>query len=272
MVTVFDLKTQKVITDIPDIPRPYGILAVPGLKAVYVSAAGKNQVGVIDENSLNVIKYIQAGQTPDGIAYDPKTNKVFVSDENGGTITVIDAKTNEFVENIPFGKGVGNTQYDPVSGLIYSVSGVDDKIAEIDPATDKIINTYQLDAGSFPHGVYIDENTHYALIACQGKARLIVFDLNSKRVIVSETIGDVPDVLAFDPGLRRLYVAAESGVMAVFDVQKGKIVKVGQVFVAAKAHTVSVDKNTHRVYLPLENVNGKPVLRILEPVVAIRKS
>ena len=34
---------------------------------------------------------------------------------------------------------------------------------------------------------------------------------------------------------------------------------------APHAHTVSVDPRTHLVYLPLENVNGRPVLRIFEP-------
>jgi hypothetical protein len=29
---------------------------------------------------------------------------------------------------------------------------------------------------------------------------------------------------------------------------------------------VSVDPRSHLVYLPLENVNGRPVLRILEPM------
>ncbi len=57
IVTVFDLKSQQVLADIPDVPNPYGILAVPGLKTVYVSAAGKSQVGVIDENTLKVTKY-----------------------------------------------------------------------------------------------------------------------------------------------------------------------------------------------------------------------
>ena len=35
---------------------------------------------------------------------------------------------------------------------------------------------------------------------------------------------------------------------------------------AAACHTVSVDPRTHFVYLPLENVNGHPVLRIFEPI------
>jgi hypothetical protein len=34
---------------------------------------------------------------------------------------------------------------------------------------------------------------------------------------------------------------------------------------APHAHSVAVDPATHRVYLPLENVDGKPVLRILAP-------
>lgn len=265
IVTVFDLKTQQVITDIPDIPRPFGILAVPSLKTVYVSAAGKNQVGVIDETTLKVIKYIQAGTTPDGIAFDPNTNKVFVSNENSGTITVIDAKKNERLEDITVGGAVGNTQFDPVSKLIYSVSGADNKLIEIDPNTDKVINKYEIAGCSHPHGFYIDEITHYALITCQGNSKIIVFDLDTKKVIASDTVGANPDVLAFDPGLHRLYVASESGTLSIFDVQKNKVTKIGQLFIADKAHTLSVDKNTHRIYFPLENVNGKPVLRIMEP-------
>lgn len=266
MVTIFDLNSQQVITDIPDIPRPFGILAVPSLKTVYVSAAGKNQVGVIDENSLKVVKYIQAGTTPDGIAYDPNTNKIFVSNENSGTITVIDAKSNERLEDIPVGGAVGNTQFDPVSKLIYSVSGADDKLIEIDPTTNKVVNKYAITGGSHPHGFYIDENTHYALITCQGNNKIIVFDLDTKKIIASDTVGANPDVLAFDPGLHRLYVAAESGNLTMFEVKKNKVTKIGQLFIAEKAHTVSVDKNTHRIYFPLENVNGKPVLRIMEPI------
>lgn len=265
MVTVFDLKNQTVITDIPDIPRPYGILVVPSLKVVYVSAGGKNQVGVIDEDSLKVTKYIQAGVTPDGIAYDPSTKRIFVSNKNSGTVTVIDATNNEHIADILVGGSVGNTHFDPVSKHIYSVSGSDNRLVEIDPTTNKIVAKYDLTGGSHPHGFYIDENTHYALIACQGNNKILVFDLDSKRIISSDTVGAIPDVLAFDPGLHRLYVAAESGFMTIFNVQKGRVSKIAQGFIADKAHTVSVDKNTHKVYLPLENVNGRPVLRILEP-------
>src|SRR5438309_9596617 len=50
MVTVFDLEKQQVIKDIPLASSPYGIIAMPSLKTVYVGVGGNNQVGVIDEN------------------------------------------------------------------------------------------------------------------------------------------------------------------------------------------------------------------------------
>ena len=264
MVTVFDLKGQRVIADIRDVPSPFGILVVPELKTVYVSSSG-NQVAVIDEDSLTVKKFLPAGTTPDGIAYDPGTGKIFVSDENAAMITVIDAGKNEFIGNIPFGGRVGNTQYDPVSGKIYSVSGVLHQLAEIDPVSDKIVRTWDLPDAQ-PHGVYIDSVTHLAFIACQSESILLVFDLGSGKIVSTQTIGQDADVLAFDPGLRRLYIAAESGVLTVFSVDGGTVVKLAGGFIADKAHTIAVDKNTHRIYLPLENVDGKPVMRILEPV------
>jgi hypothetical protein len=70
--------------------------------------------------------------------------------------------------------------------------------------------------------------------------------------------------LAFDPGLQRLYVAAESGVVTVFEERERALQLLGE-YRAPAAHSVSVDPATHRVYLPLENMGGRPVLRILSP-------
>jgi DNA-binding beta-propeller fold protein YncE len=93
----------------------------------------------------------------------------------------------------------------------------------------------------------------------------VVFDLTAKKIIAPNSVGETPDVVALDQGLQRVYVAAESGTLATFDVTQGEVKKVGQVLLASRAHSVSVDQATHRGYVPLENVNGQPVLRILEP-------
>ena len=69
-------------------------------------------------------------------------------------------------------------------------------------------------------------------------------------------------MLAIDPARRRLYVAAESGNVDVFDIAAGPAVKVGSQHVNNDAHGVAVDPDTHLGYFPLANVDGHPVLRI----------
>jgi hypothetical protein len=83
--------------------------------------------------------------------------------------------------------------------------------------------------------------------------------------LASDSVGETPDVVAMDEGLHRLYVAAESGTMAIFAVAPRRVTKIGQGLLAPSAHSVSVDPATHRLYVPLENVDGQPVLRVLEP-------
>lgn len=65
--------------------------------------------------------------------------------------------------------------------------------------------------------------------------------------------------------MMRLYVSAESGTVTVFQSNDTSLILLGS-FVMPHAHTISVDPKTHLVYLPLENVNGLPFLRIMRPV------
>ncbi len=79
-------------------------------------------------------------------------------------------------------------------------------------------------------------------------------------------MGGEPDVLAFDPGMRRLYVASESGVVAVFELNGRDLHLLGRKLLAHEAHSVAVDSATHLVYFPLQNIQGRGVLRVMSPM------
>jgi len=266
MLTVFDTNTGKVVGDVKDLKRVHGVLAVPELHRVYASATGTNELAVIDDQTLQVIARAPAGDYPDGIAYASNVGKLYVSDLHGKSDTVIDAKTNQRIATIELAGGAGNTQYDAASGHIFVTVHRANQIAEIDPQTDKVVGSYPLPGCSESHGLLIDGEHRLAFAACEENAKLAVFDLTQKKMTAVHSIGADPDVLAFDRGLNRLYVSTESGTLTIFEVRGSGLEKVGQGFFAPDAHSVAVDSRTHRVYLPLENVNGKPVLRIAEPL------
>ncbi len=264
-VLVYNTRIQKLTGIIPHISDVHGVLAVPALGRVYASATGRNQVAVISEKTLRVIARVPAGVYPDGLAYDPRTHEVYVSDEAGGTDTVIDTRSNRRVATIRLGGHAGNTQYDPVTGWMFVDVQTQDRLKAINPATRSIVASYPLPGCRHDHGLNVDAPKRLAFIACDGNARLLTFDLDTHRITAVHALGRDPDVLSFDPGWQRLYVASESGVVAVFALQGRKLVKLGQAYLAYEAHSVAEDLQ-HRVYFPLQNLGGRPVLRIMRPM------
>ena len=265
LMTVFDVNKQTIVGDVKDLKRVHGVLAVPALHRVYASATGTNELAVIDDQSLSIIARVPAGDYPDGIAYASKANKIYVSDLHGKTDTVIDAKTNQRVTTIALGGGAGNSQYDSGADRIFVTVDGREELAEIDPNTDQVVARYPLTGCKGSHGLLIDSEHRLAFAACEDNSKLVVFDLEAKQATATLSVGADPDVLAFDAGLRRLYVSAESGIIAIFDEHERGLQKVAEGFFAANAHSVAVDSSTHRAYFPLQNMNGKPVLRIAVP-------
>jgi|GEM_PF-217774 len=265
LMTVFDVNKQTVVEDVKDLKRVHGVLAVPEVHRVYASATGTNELAVIDDQALQVVARVPAGDYPDGIAYASRENKIYVSDLHGRSDTVIDARTNQRLTTISLGGGAGNSQYEPVLDRIFVTVDGREELAEIDPTTDQVVARYPLTGCKGSHGLLIDSENRLAFAACEENSKLVVFDLQSKKATTTLSVGADPDVLAFDSSFHRLYVSAESGNISIFDEHDRGLQKVFEGFFAANAHTVAVDSRTHRVYWPLVNVGGKPVLRITVP-------
>jgi DNA-binding beta-propeller fold protein YncE len=259
-----DLRTQMIVKTIAA-PGVHGVIAVPALGRVYASATNVHQVLTIDARSGRILARAPAGQYPDGLAYDPRERHVFVSDESGGVETVVDAR-GRAVATIALGGEAGNVQYDPGSHHVLADVQTRDDIAVIDPRTNEITQRIPVPGCVSDHGLMIDPGREIAFVACDGNATLHTFDLRALQWTGQAAVGSNPDVLAFDRVNRRLYVAAESGVVAAFAETADSARPLGLAFLAPAAHTVAVDPRTHLVYFPLQSgTTGGPQLLIMKP-------
>ena len=266
MVTAVDLRTNRVVANVVDVPSVHGILAVPELGEVFASATGQNRLDVISEQTDRVIARTPAGTYPDGMAYVPDSRELFISDESGRTETVIDTRTNQRIATLSLGGEAGNSQYDPVSRKVFVDVQSLDEIAAIDPRANKVVTRYPLPRiCRDDHSLLIDASARVAFVACDGNAKLLLVDMTDMHVLSVHDVGHDPDVLAFDSGLQRLYVASESGVVAVFELKGKDLRPLGRKLLAYEAHSVAVDPATHFVYFPLQNVHGRGVLRVMAP-------
>lgn len=280
---VFDIANDKLVAQLDGFPKITGVLVVPELHKVYASvpgggllsslsqglgmtglSRGHGQVAVLDTRTLREIARLAGGVFPDGIAYDPKARRIFVSDELGGSVTVIDADASKTVNRIDTAGEVGNVRYDPASRNVFVPVQSRNELIRI--SSSGVTARHVLAGCEHPHGFIVAPKGGVGYVACDENDQLITVELDSGRTLDRQAVAHDPDVLAIDPGMSRLYVAAESGNLSTYNVASPeKPSSLGNVFVGNGAHTVAVDPVSHRLYFALPDLNGHAVMRVLAP-------
>lgn len=264
LLYVIDLKTNKLVKAIPDVPGIEGVEYVPELKKAYTSDWYENKIGVVDLRQMKVIAKIPTDEKPDGSTYAEPFHKLYVSDERGKAEAVIDVRQDKAVKALHFNSETGMPQYDPVAKLVYVNLQDSNTFAVIDPATDTVRAQYPVAPCRGNHGMALDPQQHRAFLSCEDNELMAVFDLDKHRVIATLPLAGGPDVIKFDPGLNRIYDACYSGAISIFQQDDpDHYHKIEDFPTQHKVHSLAVDERTHRVYAPEQQEDGKPVARMI---------
>jgi YVTN family beta-propeller protein len=264
LLYVLDLRTNKVVKTIDDLPGIEGVEYVPDLKKLYTSNWHEDKIGVIDVATLRVIKKIPTESKPDGSTYAAPFHKLYVSDELAKAVAIVDVTRDEIIKTLRFDSETGMPQYDPVAKKIYVNLQDQNILAVIDPAKDSVVGMNPVGKCKGNHGMALDPEHRRAFLSCEGNSLLTVYDLEKNEPIAYLPMADGADVVKFDPGLKRIYVACYSGAISVFE-QKDpdRYRKLGDVTVAHAVHSIAVDTETHRLYAPEQEQDGVPVARLV---------
>jgi DNA-binding beta-propeller fold protein YncE len=261
-----DLRARRVVRTVSNISQVHGVLVVPQLHRVYATATGVNQVVALDEDTGEVLARAATGDYPDGLAYDSRRNTVWTTNETGGSETVVDAATLQGRGTVELGGEVGNVVYDPrADRMVVAVQGRDD-LAGIVPETLTVERRIALPGCQHPHGLSLDHDNRLAFVACDQNATAMAVDQMSGNILSTVRVGDNPDVLAYDAGLHRLYVACESGWVTILDLHDRTLAATASAYLADGAHVVAVNPNTHHSYYPVPaGADGRPALLERDP-------
>jgi len=261
---VIDLRTNKVVATVTDTPGAEGVEYVPELKKFYTSNAGDNTIGVVDLKQMKVIKKLKTEAKPDGSAYAAPFHKLYVSDERGKAEAVVDVTKDGIIKTLHFDSETGMPQYDPVAKKVHVNLQDQNVFAVIDPATDEVVGRHPVGRCKGNHGMTLDPEHHRAFLSCEGTELMTVFDLDKNQAIAFLPMAGGPDVIKFDPGLKRIYVACGSGAISVFQMDDADHYRKLEDFpVQKKVHSLAVDPETHRLYAPEQEADGKAVARMV---------
>ena len=269
-VVIVSSNDGSVVKVLSGIPVPRGVVVADDVGRIFVTSSPKKLV-IIDNESLTEIARVETGNGPDGVAWDPVHQVVAVSDQADGAISLLGQAGRGKQRQIALGTETGNVVFDHTRSWFWITvrrGSSPDELVAVAPTAGQVVRRLALPGCNGAHGLRIHPDGKSALVACEDNSQVVRVDLDDAHSLSFAASGLAPDVMAIDPGLAWLYVAAESGDLRVFDLAQPGLVPLPGQHIAPAAHSVAVDAATHRVFFPLAaGPNGTPVLRILRPTV-----
>ena len=268
-VVVVNVSDGSIVKVVENVARPRGVAVADDVGRIFVTSSPATLL-ILDNRTFDEVARVGTGTAPDGVGYDPKHAVVGVSDQGDGAVSLIAGAGTGARRQIRLGRETGNVVFDSARDVFWVTvepASPPDQLVSVDPVAATIVTRIALPGCTGAHGLRLAPDLETALIACEDNAKLVrvSIDQGSHALALADT-GSNPDVLAIDPGLGWLYVAAESGDLRVFDLSRPGLIQIDAEHPGEASHSIAVDPVTHHVFLPLQQgPAGKPVLRIMRP-------
>lgn len=248
-------------------PRVHGIALAPPHNLAFVTRSELNVVDAFSPSQLVPVARIPVADDPDAILYDAARDLIYAVSGDAGVGTLIDPGTKKIVGTIPLGAKAESAAIDPASGLLYQNLESANSLAIIDLDKRRIVDRQPLGPCKGPSGIAIDAELRRAFIVCGGNAMLVVFDLVDHHIVTSMAIGSKPDVVDFDPVLKRIYATGLAGTLSIVQQKSADTYELlDEISTHFGAHTLAVDPATHKVYIAYAGLMVAPRVAVFSSV------
>jgi DNA-binding beta-propeller fold protein YncE len=259
LVEVVDLTTGKVVAQISPTPGVHGIALAPDLNRGFVSDGRDSTVTIFDLTTLKVIGTLKVtGRNPDAITYDPVSHRVFTFNGGSDNSTAIDGATGTVVGTVAL---PGRPEEGTPDGQGHIYANIEDKseIAAIDTKELTVTGQWSLAPCDGPSGLAMD-TAHRRLFSGCGNQVMAVSDPDAGKVVASVTVGHGVDGTAFDSGPALVFIpnGGDGTLSVIHEDAPDHYTLVQTVTTARGARTITLDDQTHRVYVPTAQFGPPP--------------
>ncbi|MES2006076.1 MAG: YncE family protein [Bacteroidota bacterium] len=255
-VNILDKTTGDSVGVIPGTTGVHGIAFANSFGKGYTSNGRSNNVTVFDLKTHAILGQVATGTNPDWIMYDEFSKKVITSNHSAGSLTVIDPATDKAVATIIVPGKLETVVSDNAGKLFVNVEDKNEIVA-VDIMKNEVLAHWSLGAAEAPTGLAIDTKTKRLFTTCD--KLLVVMDCTNGKVVAQLPIGDGCDGAAFDPSTKLIFTANGEGTVTVVKELSANEYKVLENVPTKKgARTITLDKKTHRLYLPTADYEPLP--------------
>lgn len=214
-VEVIDIKEGKRVKTITGLREPQGVLYVPDNDRLYVANGKDGSVRIFDGTSYSLLKTIEFGDDADNLRYDSRHQRIYVG-YGGGAIAAIDNQGNKGDE-IKLEAHPESFQLNKDTSRIYINLPGSRKVAVLDLDKHSVLAEWGTGLAFANYPMAVDEADRRLFVVTRMPARLLVFDIDSGKIIETlHAVGDCDD-LFYDKNRKRIYASGGEGAISVIE-------------------------------------------------------
>ena len=264
-VTVIDLDKNEIVGEITNTPGVHGFAIAPELGRGFSSNGKEATASIVDLATLKTLAKVGTGKNPDVILYEPQHQEVYAFNGDSQSATVFEAATGNVITNISLPGGPEFAVVDPKVGRIYVNIEEKNEVAVIDTRSHVVLAHWPVAPGEEPVSMAIDLAQHRLFLGCRSKL-MVMMDSTTGNVLATVPVGEHVDANRFDAGTGLVFASCIDGTVTIARPdEEGKFIVVQTLATAPGAKTMSLDPQTHRIYLAAAKFDSQPGLDGAKP-------
>jgi DNA-binding beta-propeller fold protein YncE len=214
------------------------------------------QVEVLDVDSGEIAGKVENLHGIHGIAIAPDLGRGFVTNGQTSTVTIFDLKSLKSIQEVPVGKKPDAILFDPATSRVFAFNGDGNSATAIEAKTGKVAGT--VDLGGGPEFAAAD-GAGYVFNNLEDQS--LVAKIDARKLTVEQRWPTAPcqspSSMAIDRTNRRLFIGCRSKVMAVMNLDTGKVITT--LPIGDHVDATAYDPATHLIF----NSNGEGTITII---------
>ena len=208
-VEVIDLE-HSVAATLHGFGEPQGIGHVADANRVFVANGQGARVDVLDASSLKVLHTVKDLDDADNVRVDTATRTVLVGYGNGA-IAMMDWSTGRITGRVELPAHPESFQLERRGNRVFVNVPRSHKVVVVDRVTKAMVADWSLPLAAGNYAMALDEGSRRLFVAARLPATLLVYDIDSGKLVSKMSIGGDVDDMFFDAERKRLYTICGEG-------------------------------------------------------------
>ena len=246
---VIDLDHNTLVGRIADTPGIHGVAVAGDIKRLYTSNGLEAKVSIVDATTLKTEARVNTGEGPDAILYEPGQQEVYTFNGRAHSITVFNAHNGVVLTTIALPGVPEFAVVDAAAGRVYANIEDHSSVVAIDTQRHVVVDTWPAAPCIAASGLALDAIHRRLFLGCENNM-MAMMDSSNGRVLAQVPIGHGVDASAFDPVTQLAFSSCGDGTVTIaHEDSPDKLRVVQTLHTAAGARTMTIDPQSHRIYL-----------------------